>query len=87
MQDEDEDDDVISIQANDAGQIYVPSQLTDYSLRGDALDSMSVWSFFRDTLERVLTARDHDRLSGDSERQGMGQVRHPINLVFRRLLR
>src|SRR6266550_4100535 len=33
---------VVSFQVNDEGQIYIPSQLTDYSLRGVRIDECMV---------------------------------------------
>lgn len=52
---------MVTLQTNKRGQIYVRSQLQDYKFRGPELEGMSFIEFFIDTYEESIPANERER--------------------------
>ncbi|CAK5284216.1 unnamed protein product [Mycena citricolor] len=57
----------VTISLNSAGHVFVKSQVTDYTLRGDALSTYNMLDFFVDTYEGDMSQRERESVDlGDT---------------------
>ncbi len=68
-------DEMITLDFNGVGRLYARSQVTDYALRGDELEHLSVYEFFSKTYE---VARPKDKgVANDDVPQENADNQHP----------
>lgn len=66
----------MTLELDHSGRLYTQNQVTDYVLRGDALENYSVLDFFMDTYESTMDEVEEKRVSAPGVQHVRGRPRH-----------